>query len=246
MYKLVIVDDETQTRDALSSYFPWAQLDFEIIGKFDNGKNAIDFLAHTHSDVVLTDVVMPIMSGIELSKELYQMKHPGKIIFLSGFSDFEYARKGMLYGVRNYILKPTKYEEIVSVFKAIKLELEQESLNGLPMSDIQNDIGYRQRIINAVKEYVKKNYTEASLEKAGNLVHMNSSYLSLIFKQTTGQNFSDFLMEVKMKKASVLLKDINLRVNDVSERLGYTNPNNFARAFKQFYGIGPMDFRFKN
>ena len=251
MYKLVVVDDETQTRDALCDFFPWEQLGFEIVARFENGRSALEYLKNFPCDVLLTDIVMPIMSGLQLIKELQIQKLLPLTVILSGYRDFEYARQAMCCGIRNYILKPTKYHEIVEIFERIRDALDEEHLATdfllpAPEAEASEELGYHEKLIQTVKDHVYNNCRDASLDTASQTVSMNPAYLSLLFKQVTGENFSSFLMSVKMKKAAELLGDPNLRISDIGDLLGYSNPNSFARAFKLFYGIGPRNYRFKD
>lgn len=123
MYKLIIVDDENEIRHALSNYIPWQEMDFEFVASFENGKNAYEFLQKNEIDVVLCDIKMPIMNGIELAEKIYKDNLACKIVFLSAHKEFEFAQKALSFGVEDYVLKPTKYEELLDVFKKIKTKL---------------------------------------------------------------------------------------------------------------------------
>lgn len=246
-YKLIIVDDEAETRDALFQYFPWEELGFEVVGQFGNGKQALNFIRTSPLDVVLSDIKMPIMTGVELVKELFLEKSKAKVVFLSGYTDFEFAKQAIIYGVKDYILKPAKYEEMMEVFNRIKSELDADR-SGQAV-EIQNEptaikeYNYDEEVIATVKIYIEKHYRNASLKEAAKLVRMNTSYLSNFFKQKTGQNFYHYLLMVRMQKASDQLKDIHNKIYDVSYNVGYSNPKNFTRTFKNHFGKTPMEFR---
>ncbi|WP_055106189.1 response regulator transcription factor [Paenibacillus ihumii] len=127
MYNLLIVDDEAETREALSSYFPWDEVGFEVVGQANNGQEALQFIAGVERvDVVLTDIKMPVMSGVELAEKLYNGHRHIKTVFISGYRDFEYAQKALHYRVKNYVLKPAKYHVLMEVFHEIKEELDAE------------------------------------------------------------------------------------------------------------------------
>jgi two-component system response regulator YesN len=247
MYNILVVDDEFESRNTLCNCFPWSNLGFQVIAQAGNGAEALEILGRVKVDVVLCDIKMPVLSGIDLAQTLYRQKSKPFIIFLSGYRDFEYAQKALSFGVRYYIVKPARYEEIMNTFQMLKQELDARSAP-LPFSEYHeknlDSSHFQEKVIELVKKYIMENYAKASLDDAAKLVHMNSSYLSQLFKQKTGVNFSDFLIEVKMTKAAELLMDYHLKTYSVSEMVGYTNPKNFARTFKNFYGVNPRDYRY--
>ncbi|MFD0679041.1 MULTISPECIES: response regulator transcription factor [unclassified Paenibacillus] len=246
MYKLIIVDDESKIRSGLEKHYPWVELGFEVVGSFPNGQAALDYLYDHPVDVVLSDVRMPVLTGTELARCIREQRLSPIVVFLSGYADFEYARQALLHGVRNYILKPVKFAEIVSVFSLIKQELiERSKPEAVVRTDNSADAisGYYEKIIDIVESYVVVHIKDASLEGAAQQVNMSPNYLSKIFKENTGRNFSDYLFEMKMIKSKELMADINLKIYHISSAIGYNNPKNFSRAFKQYHGISPREYR---
>lgn len=241
MYNLLLVDDEADTREALSSYFPWENIGFQIIGQCGNGKEALDFIqSHEKIDVVLTDIKMPIMSGIELAEAIRERKHNIRIIFLSSYREFEYAQKALQYRVSNYIVKPAKYQALLDVFGELKNELEASEPSMAQPSSGGNNDGL---IITQIKSYIQTHYKDANLEDAAKQVFLNANYLSYLFKQKTGQNFTDYLIGVKMKEAMQLLRQNEYKTYEISEMVGYSNAKNFTRTFKNYYGKPPSEYR---
>ena len=240
MYKLIIVDDEKNIREGLVNCYPWKTLGFEISASFSDGKSALDYIDRCCVDVVLSDIRMPRMNGLEFSKLLYQKHSSTIVVLLSGFAEFEYAQEALRYGVKEYILKPIKYDELLRIFEDIKDELDIK--RGIKKSD-EPFSGYYEQIVKHTIAYLKTYYKNASLEEAANLVSLSPNYLSKIFKRKTGINFSEYLLKVKMEKAEELLHNITLRTYEVAEEVGYDNPKNFTRAFKQYSGKTPREFR---
>ncbi|MDD2287716.1 MAG: response regulator [Bacteroidales bacterium] len=250
LYKLMVVDDESETARALCNYFPWATLGFKVVSRLQNGKQAFEYILNKPVDVILCDIKMPIMTGIDLAREIFKRKLKIKMVFLSAYKEFEYAQEAMSYGVRNYILKPTNYDELVRVFTNLKKELDNEDFDS--DEDIQNtvingistkDLSYNEKIIAIIKEYINLHYSDATLEKVALQVHMNPNYLSQFFKKKTGQNFSDYLISVKMQKAAEFLKDIQYKIYEISSMVGYSNTQNFARTFRNYFGVSPREYR---
>ncbi|TDF92323.1 response regulator transcription factor [Paenibacillus piri] len=257
MYKLLVADDETKIRNGICNYFPWTELGFEIVSEAKNGKQALDFILKHEVDVVLSDIKMPVMSGVELAEELYNRKSKTKVVFLTGYKEFDYAQKALIYGVKSYIIKPTKYEELLEVFSKIKAELDEERQKEAAAPAIvetqaeetadesaegegQN---YHEKKIAAIKSHVMEHYKDVTLEEVARGFHMNLFYLSKYFKKWSGQNFSDYLISVKMEKAAELLKDFTYKTYEVGNLVGYDNAKNFSRAFKLYFGKSPREYR---
>lgn len=247
MYKLLIVEDEYEIRYGLCNYIPWNELGFELVGQVENGLAAWEFINRTPVDVILCDIKMPVLSGLELAEKLSGMESKPEIVFLSGHKDFEYVRKALIYNARDYIVKPTKYNELKEVFTKLRAELDHSNANipppaqNTPQSSLTS--GETDKIILAVKLYIEENYKTASLEEAARRVHLSPYYLSKFFKEKTGQNFSDQVISVKMRKAAELLNDLRYKTYEVGDLVGYTDAKNFTRTFKKFYGISPKEFR---
>ena len=124
MYKLIIADDEEIIQEGLSNLVDWKELGFEIVGIFEDGNEVIDFLNGMHVDVVLTDIKMTYVGGIEIARYVMEAELPCKVVLISGHKEFELAVQAIKYGVEDYILKPSKMDEIKKVFRKIRTELD--------------------------------------------------------------------------------------------------------------------------
>lgn len=191
-------------------------------------------------DVVLSDIRMPKMDGLELSHALSKDYPDVTVVLLSGYAEFEYAREALRFGVKEYILKPIKYDTIIQVFTKIRESLDAS--RGIRKIDEQSP-GYYDLIVDQVTQYVDEHFQNANLEDASILVSLSPNYLSKIFKRKKGKNFSEYVLDVKMEKAAGLLRDITLKTYEVAAAVGYDNPKNFSRAFKQYCGKTPREFR---
>lgn len=239
MYELLVVDDEINSRNILATCFPWDEIGFHICGQAANGQEALDFVKNHVVHVVFTDISMPVMSGIELAKALWRQKGPKPlVVLLSAHDDFKYAQEAIRYGVRYYILKPSSFQELRESFRTIRHELDTKyQVTPSPSMDSADET------IKKVLEYCEQNYREGTLTGLSETLYLNPSYLSQLIKQKTSLNFSDHLQEVRMKKAALFLKDPGIKIYNISNMVGYVNPNNFTRAFKMYYGVTPTEYR---
>ena len=124
MYKILLVDDEILVRDAIRENIDWGKLDCELIGDCENGKQAVEFVKIHEVDIVLTDILMPYMDGMELSHFLHDNYPDVLIVIFSGFGEFEYAKKAIQYNVSEYMLKPVTAMELTKVIENMKEKLD--------------------------------------------------------------------------------------------------------------------------
>ncbi|QGH36029.1 response regulator [Gracilibacillus salitolerans] len=137
MRKVIIVDDEAQVRKGLHWKVDWEEEGFQIVAEAPNGKEALALIAENRIDLVLTDVRMPIMGGIELAKQCQENYRNTKVIVLSGYSDFEYVKNSMKEGVRDYLLKPVDPDELQEVLKRMRQEIENDKSKQLELERVQ-------------------------------------------------------------------------------------------------------------
>jgi two-component system response regulator YesN len=125
MYQVIVVDDEIVIRNGITNFINTEINDFEVLYSFSDGAEAIEFLKNNDIDLIISDIKMTYVSGIELAKFIAENKSYIQVILLSGYREFEYARSAIQYGVKNYILKPTNFVEFKEVLSQIKSELDQ-------------------------------------------------------------------------------------------------------------------------
>lgn len=237
MYQLVIIDDEEKIVEGISELFPWNNLGFHVSAWFVDAQNALSFIRNNPVDVVMSDISMPNMNGIELVKELQTFKDI-KIVLFSSYKDYEYMRAAIRYGICDYLLKPICYNELVECFEKIRETLDKK--NEL---EVIKPKTYYDEIIKRVDDYLLQNYQKASLEGAAEAVGLSPNYLSKIYKEKSGSGFLERLNKIKMEKACELLMDPSYKHYEIAFYVGYDNPKNFSRAFKAYYNVSPMEYR---
>ena len=136
MYRVLLVDDEILVRDAIRENIDWKKIDCELVGDCQNGQEAVEFVKQHPVDIVLTDICMPYMDGMELSHFLHDNYPDVVIVIFSGFGEFEYAKKAIQYNVSEYLLKPVTAMELTDVLEKMKEKVdlkkqEKERLDNL-------------------------------------------------------------------------------------------------------------------
>lgn len=259
MYRLLVADDEKRLLSGLCEYYPWNELGFTIVARAENGQRALDYIHAQPVDAVLTDIEMPVMSGTRLAEILHEEYPHIKVVFLSGYADFKYAQQALRVGVKDYILKPVKTDELKRVFLKLHKELEaagsgtaDSNANSLPSAVTGSGAGspppaqehnYYAAIVSRVTHYIETNLASASLEEAAQRVSLSPGYLSGLYRQETGMTFTESLLKARMEKARELLALPGSYMYEIAEMLGYGNPKNLSRAFKSYYGYSPRDYR---
>ena len=145
MLRLMIVDDEQIIREALSSMIDYTSLGYEVIATAKNGMEAYDRIRDDYPDVVITDIKMPILNGLELIERASHIDSRITFILLSGYGEFEYAKQAMKYGVRYYLLKPTDKQELINCLDTIReekkqKEIQQKAEQALLLKDMQSPL----------------------------------------------------------------------------------------------------------
>jgi YesN/AraC family two-component response regulator len=237
MYRLVIVDDEEKILQGISELFPWNNIGFQVVARFMDARSALTYIESNKVDVVMTDISMSEMNGIELTKELKRIPDI-KVILFSSYKDYEYMRAAIHYGISDYLLKPIRYDELVTCFEKIRIQLDEKNI-----VDVAKPKTYYNEIIQRVEEYLLHNYQNASLEGAAEAVRLSPNYLSKIYKEKSGCGFLERLNRIKMEKAGELLMDPSYKNYEIAFFVGYDNPKNFSRAFKAYFNVSPMEYR---
>lgn len=136
MYKVLLVDDEKYILEGLSSLIDWGAMGLEIVGMAKGGRKALELLATTKVDVLITDISMPGMNGLELIRKARQDDDQLKVIILSGYNEFDYLKEGMSLGIENYLLKPVNVSELTQTLSTLMDKLEAARPNYDDLNDI--------------------------------------------------------------------------------------------------------------
>lgn len=129
MYKVLLVDDEILIREKITKRIPWKDLGFELVASCENGKEAIEWMQREAVDLVLTDICMPYVDGLEIAKYVKENLENAKVVIITGYDEFDYAREALQYHVFSYILKPITADELIESLKQARCELECERKN---------------------------------------------------------------------------------------------------------------------
>ncbi len=240
-----MAEDEHLIRNNIVKKINELSLGFEVIDGVQNGMACLKQIEETIPDLIITDIRMPLMDGLELLEHV-SIDYPYvKKIVISGYDEFEYARQALRMGVVDYLLKPVKIEDLSKILNKVRIELESEveSLYKiLPKPDSEYS---PEKIIDLVETFIRGNYQkDININMIAQKFNYNPSYLSKMFTKQVGENPSSYLIRLRINKAKqLLLIDKRLTVKQIGEIVGYSEPAYFSRIFKKYTGQSPSEFR---
>ncbi|WP_274364591.1 response regulator transcription factor [Paenibacillus thermotolerans] len=243
--RVVIADDEQYIRSMFAE-FHWSRYGISIEGIACDGQEAYEMALLVKPNLVLTDIRMPRMSGLELMKSLKEKMPELKFILLTGYSDFEYAREALRLGASDYLVKPCSEKEIIHAVLAVMGE-EQAAAAGRQQASSEDNAAGDPKRRHAVKlacEKIREDLSAAvSLTEIAEVVQMNPSSFSRLFRQEMGVSFSEYVTTVRMNAAKKLLLDSNEKINEIARKVGYVSPSHFVQLFGEYTGMTPGRFR---
>ena len=357
MMTVMIVDDERIAREGLRDLVDWESLGLQVSCVAANGLQALQWLDNHLVDIVITDIKMPQMDGLELLRNMSERGLHTTTIILSGFNDFQYAQKAIQYGVLHYLLKPVHMDELQEVLKRAVAEREKgrtvfhidaeqsarfriqtkpradeiseaismalcsgdqgraeklcgqlrelfesenystdvfkkyafsciynlvrgvsnytgkeisylESVERLALLSIAGDFAeveeqlrlavgdllenlniakknQNSRIIDELLYILQHRYSDSSLslQMVADQLGLTPNYLSSLFKRQMGENFSSYLERLRIEKACQLLQDVQYKIYQVADAVGYPDARHFAKVFKAATGKTPLEYR---
>jgi len=267
MYNVLIADDEPRITAGMKVIIEWEELGFRVTDTALDGEEALEKIKGSDFNLVIADIRMPVLDGLQLIREIRALNPDIRVLIISGYDNFEYARKAIDYGVKGYLLKPIDREELMAYVVKIRNELDSErNINPAPRKSLQTsgiiteyadvndntDADYNREEVGDIKisgmesrlkEYVNMHYfMDLSLKSLAAVFYLNPVYLGRLFKQTLGESFSDYLNKVRIAEAKKMINGGNEKIYSVIAKVGYKNHEHFYRQFKKYEGISFAEY----
>ena len=257
MIRLLIADDEKLEREALAEMVA-RRFEHEVVLELaENGRKAADTAVLWGADLILMDIEMPGMSGLDAARAVLAQRPACRVIFVTAYSLFQYAHEAVHLGACDYLLKPVAPDELeASIRRAIRQIEAERQLEALartkplpgpeePQPEESGEENNQTAMIMAqVRRYLEDNYMfDLSLDSVGEILHISPAYLSAQFKKYQKMNFLDCLTELRINAAKELLADPFRSTAEVASMVGYEDASYFARAFKKRTGMTPTQYR---
>ncbi|MFB5265291.1 response regulator [Paenibacillus enshidis] len=251
MIRLLIADDEKNIRLGLK-----AMVEREFPGDFEcytaeDGRQAWNQVNEQRVDIVITDIRMPQMDGIQLMRQLRNLRPRPLVAVLSGYGEFQYAKEAIHCGAKEYLLKPVIREDLFTMLREMEHTIHARELPSrereAPQAVIrQGKEGGRGRSyeLDRAVEYIHKHYKEnLNMAVVSNLISLNYTYFSHAFKSYTGVSFVQYLRNVRIHKSKELLERTEFRIYEVAAAVGFESAKHFNKVFREKEGITPQEYR---
>ncbi|MRX74202.1 response regulator [Bacillus lacus] len=248
---ILIVDDEPNTRRGLKKTLEtWSSQDLEIVSAED-GAEAISIIKNKRVHLLITDISMPEISGLQLVKEFKEINKDAVTIIVSAYPEFDYAQEAIQLGVLSYLLKPVSKDVLIGeVEKALEIDSSREKAGLMTkvmdekLIEAERDNAQEETVVAKVVKYIEEHlHEQITLRDAASYVHLNASYLSVLFKDKVKMNFSEYVTRKRLQKAKNMLLSTNLSINEIAEAVGYKTAKYFIKIFKEHEGSTPSQYR---
>lgn len=251
MIRVLIADDERLEREALADLVVRRFEHEAVIQTAENGRRAADTAILWESDLILMDIEMPGINGLDAARAVLEQRPECKVIFVTAYSLFQYAHEAMHLGACDYLLKPVDPDEAEAAIRRAIRQIEAgRKLAELapvapePAADTAEAEDRNALVMAHVRRYMEDNYMfDLSLDSVSEILHISPAYLSAQFKKYQKMNFLDCLTELRINAAKQLLTDPLRSVAEVASMVGYEDASYFARAFKKRTGMTPTQYR---
>ena len=254
--KLLVADDERTIRNGLLS-LPWESIGIQQVYQAENGLTAKEILKEEKIDIIISDIKMPGLSGLELAEYIKECAMDTAVILLTGYSDFEFARRALRNEVFDYMLKPIRPGSILETVRRVKEALERKRYKAEVVSKYETASGslnFREQI-SWMFQGVNRQTLEILLDMAENFsqgislnslaekYHFSSAYLSRMIKKETGYSFSGILNAIRLAAAVEFLLKNHGKINLICDLVGFSDQKYFSQVFKKTFGCSPGEFR---
>ncbi len=259
MYSVIVVEDEDILRKGIILTTDWASLGLRVIGEADNGIDGELLARKLHPDIIITDIAMPGIDGLEMIRRLYEELSLSEFIIISGHAEFSYAQKALDYGVKGYILKPIDPKEFISDLKKAIVDVEKlkvEESKDIRIEQLMNSMkrfspittdslsDYRDEYVKEAISLIETHYKEhLTANDIATHLEVSERTLTNLFKERLGYTLLEYLTLYRMKKASLLLQEKELSVYEVASLVGYKDYRYFSKIFKSTFSMTPLEYK---
>ena len=247
VYNILLVDDEELALRGIERGVDWDKVNITQVFKAHGKQTAIRMLESYSIDIVLTDIEMPDGSGIELIRWLKENRPQIVSIFYTCHADFGYAQEAVRLGTLDYLLKPIPYQELEAIIqRAVKVVKEQRKGNKLA-EIFETETENPESAVDIVKRYISENISmNIQRDELAKMVFLNTDYLSKLFRKQEGVTIGEYIAGKRMMLAAQLLKNTDLSIADIGQRVGITDASYFIKMFRKREGVTPQQYREKS
>lgn len=256
MLKVLLVDDEDIIREGLKMSVNWQKAGCVICGEATDGQDAVQKIEALKPDVVLLDINMPLMSGLDVLKYFDGNTLGFLTIIISGYNEFNQAKQAMKYGVTDYLLKPLDHDELSDVLQRCQarrtLQKQYETFNKTIQEVSQRELllfnqaektTIRSKSVLALITLIEEHYAEKiTVTDVVEQVNRSKTHLNKRFKEMTGYTFNDYLNRYRISQAIIRLEKDDAKISTIALDVGFSNYRYFIDIFKKYTHLLPSEF----
>lgn len=257
-YRVLIVEDEPLMREYLIASLQRLNPSFVAADAAHDGLAALALFESNSYDLMITDLRMPGMDGLQLIERIRSMGKTLPIIILTGYDEFEYARTALHFGVAEYLLKPLNDDALTETLERLDRLIKQrrnamQLPNDLSPQNIARFVatcfsdsdGEHSLLAERAANYIATHFTEPITQSdVADALGITPAYLSSIFHEEKGESYTKFLTRLRMMQAALLLKsNPGMTIQSVAEQTGYASDKHFISVFKKYFGTTPNEYR---
>ncbi len=241
MKKVVIVEDEELVRRGIVQAVDWQSVDCVVAGEAADGAEGLEVIRREKPDIIVTDIKMPRMDGIEMLRRLRGEGNAAAVILLTAYSDFTYAQAAVKLGAVDYLLKPFHDGELEEAVERLADRGGQGPARAAP----EIPSGAKSKYVMGSLRYVSEHYAEPdmSIAQVAKSLGISEGHLSHVFKRETGRTLGSYVTDYRIQRAKELLRDCRSKVYEVAEAVGYRDITYFSAAFKKAAGMSPSEYQ---
>lgn len=245
MLKVLIVEDEEMIRRGIVLTVDWSSLDCVVVAEASNGEEGLEAALRYNPTLIITDVKMPKMDGIEMLSRLRELGSSAYVIFLTAYDTFEYAQNAIRLGAADYILKPFHDGDLEKAITSIRRRYLDQEKAAPSLSDPGLKKGDKSKYVQSAIACIEENYADPtlSISAIAGTLGISEGHLSHTFKKETDSTLLAYLTRFRIHKAMELLQDCRVKVYEVAERVGYRDIAYFSATFKKMVGMSPSEYQ---
>ena len=237
--KVMLVDDEPLVLEGYRKLFDWEKHGFTVICEASDGMTAVSLAHHYQPDIILMDINIPLLSGLDAVSAIRQKLPDTVFIIISGYDNFDYAQKAIHLGVVEYLLKPLKFDVLEETLDHIRQELIKKRSSAMK----QESTSGNKRIYKIIS-YLNDHITDSiTLKKLADEFYLHPAYISQLFKHETGLNYYNYLVRLRVDLAKRLLSTTDLSISQISGMTGFQDYRGFSQVFKRLEKMTPSKYR---
>lgn len=250
MLKVLVVDDEVYVRKGIVLETDWAALGCIVVAEAENGIQGLEAAHKYQPDLIISDIRMPQMDGIEMLAKLREEGSRVRVIFLTAYGEFSYARNAIKLLASDYLLKPFEDGELEDTVTRIREQVEQEHRaeskeqgEHLPLLIRKN--GDKSKYIEEALVYISQNYgaENISVRVIAESLGISEGHLSHLFKKETDYTVMAYITRCRIQEAMKLLSNCRYKVYEVAQMVGYRDITYFSSTFKKIVGVSPSEYQ---